>query len=185
MVLNGSTSTVKEECNEFCPGISTLQILINDLDERMEGMLIKCIYDTKAGGWIGNTPRNRHNIQLDLDRLKHWVVSNKILLNGGKSKSLHFGRKNFGTNTWKAIPGLQVVFERSSNIGRPQVKHESALCHSYKKNQCSSDLYQQIVGSDSTTGQTTPGILSPVLVTTIPKGCWRTGKRAEKIGKND
>ena len=45
-------------------------IFINDLDEGVQGMLVKFVVDTKLGG-IANTLEDRNRIQNDFDRMKH------------------------------------------------------------------------------------------------------------------
>ena len=65
-------------------------IFINDLDEGIEGVLIKFADDTKLGG-VANTPEDRIRIQDDLDRLENW---DKMNFNGEKCKVLHLSRKN-------------------------------------------------------------------------------------------
>ena len=72
---------------------NSLQHLHKDLDEGIEGALIKFSDDTKLGG-TANTLEDRLNIQKNLDRLEHWALSNKMQFNGVKSKVLHLGRKN-------------------------------------------------------------------------------------------
>uniref|UniRef100_A0A803SX30 Reverse transcriptase domain-containing protein n=1 Tax=Anolis carolinensis TaxID=28377 RepID=A0A803SX30_ANOCA len=68
-------------------------IFINDLDEGLEGTIIKFADDTKLGG-IANTPEDRSRIQNDLNRLERWAETNKMKFNRDKCKILHFGRKN-------------------------------------------------------------------------------------------
>ena len=46
-------------------------IVINNLDEAVEGILIKFADDTKLGG-VADTPEERATIQGDLDRLENW-----------------------------------------------------------------------------------------------------------------
>ena len=69
-------------------GAVLFNIFINDLDEGIEGVLIKFADDTKLGA---NTPEDRIRIQDDLDRLENWA---KMNFNGEKCKVLHLGRKN-------------------------------------------------------------------------------------------
>uniref|UniRef100_A0A803SME4 Reverse transcriptase domain-containing protein n=1 Tax=Anolis carolinensis TaxID=28377 RepID=A0A803SME4_ANOCA len=68
-------------------------IFINDLDEGLEGMIIKFADDTKLGG-IANTPEDRSRIQNNLNRLEKWAKTNKMKFNRDKCKILHLGRKN-------------------------------------------------------------------------------------------
>ena len=49
-------------------GPVSFNIFINDLDEAVEGILIRFADDTKLGG-VANTPEERATIQGDLDRL--------------------------------------------------------------------------------------------------------------------
>ena len=55
-------------------------IFMNDLDEAVEGILIKFADDTKLG-WVNNTPEERTTFQGDLDRLENWAIPNKINFN--------------------------------------------------------------------------------------------------------
>lgn len=48
---------------------STLEICINDLEEEVEGMLIKFADDMESSG-IANAVLNRNNIQNNFDRLE-------------------------------------------------------------------------------------------------------------------
>ena len=68
-------------------------IFINDLDDGIEGALIRFADDTKLGG-IANTLEDKLNFQKDLDRLEHWALSNKMQFSGRKSKALYLGRRN-------------------------------------------------------------------------------------------
>ena len=64
-------------------------IFINDLDEAIEGLLIKFGDDTKLGG-VANTPEERTTLQSDLDRLE----GKKMNFNREKCKVLHLDIKN-------------------------------------------------------------------------------------------
>uniref|UniRef100_A0A803THV8 Reverse transcriptase domain-containing protein n=1 Tax=Anolis carolinensis TaxID=28377 RepID=A0A803THV8_ANOCA len=74
-------------------GLVLFNIFINELDEGLEGTIIKFADDTKLGG-IANTPEDRSRIQNDLNRLERWAETNKMKFNRDKCKILHFGRKN-------------------------------------------------------------------------------------------
>ena len=52
-------------------------IFINDLDEGVQGLLVKFADDKKLGG-IANTLEDRNKIQNDLDRMEHWAESNRM-----------------------------------------------------------------------------------------------------------
>ncbi|KAF7239078.1 Ubiquitin-like modifier-activating enzyme 6 [Varanus komodoensis] len=52
-------------------------IFINDLDEEVQGKIIKFADDTKLGG-IANTIEDRMKIQGNLDKLEHWAESNRL-----------------------------------------------------------------------------------------------------------
>ena len=58
-------------------------IFINDLDEAIEGILIKFADNTKLGG-VANTSDERTTIQSDLDRLEEWAIDNKMDFNREK-----------------------------------------------------------------------------------------------------
>ena len=65
-------------------------IFINDLDEGVQGMLVKFVEDTKFGG-IANTLEDRSKIQNDLDSLGHWAENNRMKFNREKCQVLHLG----------------------------------------------------------------------------------------------
>ena len=67
-------------------GLVLFNIFINDLDEALEGILIKFAGDTKLGG-VANNPEERTTIQSDLDRLEEWAIDNKMNFNREKCKS--------------------------------------------------------------------------------------------------
>jgi hypothetical protein len=67
-------------------------IFINDLDDGLEGILIKFADDTKLGG-VANTPEDRITLQNDLNRLENWAKANKMNFNREKCKVLHLGKK--------------------------------------------------------------------------------------------
>uniref|UniRef100_A0A8D0DXF8 Reverse transcriptase domain-containing protein n=1 Tax=Salvator merianae TaxID=96440 RepID=A0A8D0DXF8_SALMN len=68
-------------------------IFINDLDEGVEGKLIKFADDTKLGG-VANTREERERIQKDLEKLEQWAATNRMVFNKEKCKVLHLGKKN-------------------------------------------------------------------------------------------
>ena len=54
----------------FCVEAS-INIFINDLDEAIQGILIRFADDTILGG-VANMPKERTAIQGDLDRMEIW-----------------------------------------------------------------------------------------------------------------
>lgn len=70
-----------------------LSIFINDLDEDIDGLVIKFVDDTKLEE-IANTLDSRLAMQKRFDRLKQWTRSNKIMFNGDKCKVLHLVKIN-------------------------------------------------------------------------------------------
>uniref|UniRef100_A0A803TJS6 Reverse transcriptase domain-containing protein n=1 Tax=Anolis carolinensis TaxID=28377 RepID=A0A803TJS6_ANOCA len=97
VLTNASSSSWKEVTNGVPQGsvlgLVLFNIFINDLDEGLEGTIIKFADDIKLGG-IANTPEDRSRIQNDFNRLERWAESNKMKFNRDKCKILHFGRKN-------------------------------------------------------------------------------------------
>ena len=85
-------------------------IFNNDLDEGVQGILIKSVDDTKLGG-IANTLEDRNKIQEDLDKLEHWAENNRIKFNRDKCKVLHLREKPHTTGkvTRWGIPGSAIL----------------------------------------------------------------------------
>ena len=97
VLINGSFSNWGEVTSGVPQG-SVLgpvlfNIFINDLDEEVQGMLIKFADDTKLGG-TANTLEDRNKIQSDLDRLERWAENNRMKFNRDKCQVLHLGRGN-------------------------------------------------------------------------------------------
>uniref|UniRef100_A0A803SZG5 Reverse transcriptase domain-containing protein n=1 Tax=Anolis carolinensis TaxID=28377 RepID=A0A803SZG5_ANOCA len=97
-VLTNASSSSWKEVMSGVPQGSILgpvlfNIFINDLDEGLEGTIIKLAEDTKLEG-IANTPEDRSRIQNDHNRLERWAETNKMKFNRDQCKILHFGRKN-------------------------------------------------------------------------------------------
>ena len=69
-------------------GLVLFNIFINDMDEGVQGMLVRSADDTKLGG-IGSTLEDRNKIQSYLDRMEHWTESNRMKFNRDKCKVLH------------------------------------------------------------------------------------------------
>lgn len=74
-------------------GLVLFNIFINDLDDGIEGVLIKFANDCKLGG-VANTPEDRVRIQNDLNSLESWAKTNNMEFNREKCKVLHLDRKN-------------------------------------------------------------------------------------------
>ena len=87
MLINGSSSSWKEVTSSVPQGSVLWPVLfnifINDLDEAIEGILIKFADDTKLGG-MDNTPDERTTIQINVDRpligrsIKYYIWVSKI-----------------------------------------------------------------------------------------------------------
>ena len=67
-------------------------IFINDLDEGVQGVLVKITDDTKLGR-IANTLEDRNKIQNDIDRIEHWAESNRMKFSRDKCKVLHLRKR--------------------------------------------------------------------------------------------
>ena len=97
VLINGSSSSWREVTSGVPQGsvleLVLFNIFINDLDEAIEGIMIKFADDTKLGGVV-NTPDERTAIQGDLDRLENWAIANKMNFNRDKCKVLHLGSRN-------------------------------------------------------------------------------------------
>uniref|UniRef100_A0A803T1G7 Reverse transcriptase domain-containing protein n=1 Tax=Anolis carolinensis TaxID=28377 RepID=A0A803T1G7_ANOCA len=97
VLTNASSSSWKDVTSGVPQGsvlaLVLFNIFINNLDEGLEGTIIKFADDAKLGG-IANTPEERSRIQNDLNRLERWAETNKMKFNRDKCKILHFGRKN-------------------------------------------------------------------------------------------
>ena len=80
VLINGSSSSWKEVTSGVPQGFVLWPVLfnffINNLDEAVEGILIKFADDTKLDG-VANTPEERTTIQSDLDRLENWAIAKK------------------------------------------------------------------------------------------------------------
>ncbi|KAF7245560.1 RNA-directed DNA polymerase from mobile element jockey [Varanus komodoensis] len=74
-------------------GLVLANIFINDLDEEVQGKIIRFADDIKLGG-IANTHEDRMKIQGDLDKLEHWAQSNRMRYNKDKCQALHLGKRN-------------------------------------------------------------------------------------------
>lgn len=68
-------------------------IFINNLDEGIDGMLIKYADGTKLGRVVKNI-ENRNRIQYDLDGIRNWAQTNKVNFILDKCKAVYLGRKN-------------------------------------------------------------------------------------------
>ena len=80
VLINGSSSSWRVATSGVPQGSVLGQVLfnifINDLDDAIEGILIKFADNTKLGG-VANTPEERTAIQGDLDRLENWTIAKK------------------------------------------------------------------------------------------------------------
>lgn len=72
-------------------GLIIFNTFINDLDEGIQGSLIKFVDDTKLGG-IANTTEDRRSLQEDLDKMEYWAEINRMTFNREKCKVLHVGK---------------------------------------------------------------------------------------------
>ena len=101
-------------------------IFINDLDEEVQGTLIKFADDTKLCG-IANTLEDRNKLQSDLDRLERWAENNRMKFNRDKCQVLHLGkRKQMHSykigDTWlsntTSEKGLGIVVDHKLNMSQ-------------------------------------------------------------------
>ncbi|KAF7249710.1 putative COX1/OXI3 intron 2 protein [Varanus komodoensis] len=68
-------------------------IFINDLDEKVQGMIIRFANDIKLGV-IANTLEDRKKIQGDHDRLECWAENKRMKFSRDKHQVLHLGKRN-------------------------------------------------------------------------------------------
>lgn len=73
-------------------GSGTVNIFIDDLDDRIESTFIKFADDTKLGR-VASTLEGRISTQIDLDKLENWSEMNKIEFNRAKCKVPHLERQ--------------------------------------------------------------------------------------------
>ena len=108
--INGSFSNW-EEVTSGVPqgsvlGLVLFNIFINDLDEGVQGMLVKFADDM---GGIANTVEDRNKIENDLDRMAHWAKSNRMKFNRDKCKVLHLRKRNQLHSYKGEIPGSTIL----------------------------------------------------------------------------
>ena len=81
VMINGSFSNWEEVTSRLTQGSVLGPVLFNnftnDLDEGVQGMLVRFAYDTKLGR-IVNTLEDRNTIQNDLDRMEHCTSEKEI-----------------------------------------------------------------------------------------------------------
>ena len=167
-------------------GPMLFKIFINDLNEGIEGALIKFADERKLGG-IANTLEDRLNIQKDLIRLEHWALSNKMQFSGRKSKVLHLSRRNKMhryriSSTWHDSS----ICERDLGVLVDHCLRMSQQCASKKANtvigclnrriasrsrEVIVSLYTALVRLHLEYCEAALGVLCLVLVTTIQKRC--------------
>lgn len=77
------------------PGLrlALLSVFIDDLDEDIDGLVIKCVGDTKLEE-VADTLGSRTAKQKRLDSLKWWARPNQVMLNGDKRQVLPLGEIN-------------------------------------------------------------------------------------------
>ncbi|KAF7239513.1 Multiple C2 and transmembrane domain-containing protein 2 [Varanus komodoensis] len=74
-------------------GLILFNLFINDMEERVNSLLIKFADDMKTGA-VATTEEQVLQIQKDLDRLWKWAGDNRMALNVDKCKVLHLGHRN-------------------------------------------------------------------------------------------
>ncbi|KAF7241621.1 NAD(P) transhydrogenase, mitochondrial [Varanus komodoensis] len=74
-------------------GLILFNLFINDMEERVNSLLIKFADDTKTGA-VATTEEQVLQIQKDLDRLWKWAGDNRMAFNVDKCKVLHLGHRN-------------------------------------------------------------------------------------------
>eukprot|EP00061_Rhincodon_typus_P002028 g16407.t1 len=73
-------------------GLQLFTLYINDQDEGTEGILAKCVDDTKIDRATGSI-EEAGRLQKDLDRLAQWAKW-QMEYNMGKCEVMHFDKKN-------------------------------------------------------------------------------------------
>lgn len=96
-----------------------LTIFINDLDEDIDGLVIKFVGDTKLEE-LANVLDRGIGMQKRSDRLKQWTRSNKIMFNGDKCKVLHLVKINKqirGNKQQMCFDGSLCEHDRDVSVG--------------------------------------------------------------------
>lgn len=91
-------------------------IFINDLDAGVECILGKFADITKLGGAV-DFLEGQETLQADLDRLKHWAISNNMKFNKNKCQILYLGQINAVLQTVWWLAGEQPCREGSGGSG--------------------------------------------------------------------
>ncbi|KAF7236104.1 Biotin synthase [Varanus komodoensis] len=80
--------------SDYCRILPVLfNIFFKDLDEEVQGKIIKFADDTKLGG-IANPPEDRMKIQCNLDKLEYWAQNNRMRFSKDKCQVLHQGKRD-------------------------------------------------------------------------------------------
>ena len=164
-------------------------LFLNDLGDGTECTLSKFADNTNLGG-VADTPEGCAAIQWDLGRLEGRTKRNLMKFSKGKCRVLHLGRNN--PKHQYRLGGDLLESSSAESPGSPgghQADHESAMCPCGQEGQRypglhSEECCQQVKGGDRPSllspGETTPGVLCPVLGSPVQEGHGATGASLEE-----